>query len=76
VHQLLPGDQIIFYTDGITEARNPQGEMFRTQRLDQALENCSLEASALLVSVLRCVEEFADGCPADDDRTMIVARVS
>jgi phosphoserine phosphatase RsbU/P len=72
---LQPGDQVIFYTDGISEARNPEGKMFGTQRLDQALETCSLQASALLDSVLHCVDEFADGCPADDDRTMIVARV-
>jgi sigma-B regulation protein RsbU (phosphoserine phosphatase) len=76
VQQLQPGDQLIFYTDGISEARNPEGEMFRTQGLDQALENCSLQASALLDSVLQCVREFANGYPADDDRTMIVARIS
>ena len=76
VQPLQPGDQIIFYTDGITEAGNPAGELFGTGRLDHALENCSLQASALLASVLRSVEEFADGHPADDDRTLIVARVS
>src|SRR5262249_529231 len=72
---LQPGDQIIFYTDGISETRNPEGKMFGTRRLDQALETCSLQASALLDSVLHCVDEFADGCSADDDRTIIVARV-
>jgi phosphoserine phosphatase RsbU/P len=76
VQQFQPGDQIIFYTDGITEASNPEGKQFGTDRLDHALENCSLQASALLDSVLRSVEEFANGHPADDDRTMIVARVS
>jgi serine phosphatase RsbU (regulator of sigma subunit) len=35
------GDQIIFYTDGLTEAHNIHGEMFGTDRLDEALENCS-----------------------------------
>ena len=38
VHQLQPGDQILFYTDGITEARNPAGELYRTGRLDQVLK--------------------------------------
>ena len=76
VQQLQPGDQIIFYTDGITEASNSEGKLFGTDRLDHELENCSLQASALLKSVLRSVEEFADGHPADDDRTLIVARVS
>lgn len=75
VHQLLPGDQIIFYTDGITEAYSPDGEMFTTERLDRELENCSLEASALLESVLVAVHEFTAGLPAVDDQTMIVARI-
>jgi len=74
--QLQPGDQIIFYTDGITEASNPSGKLFGIDRLDRVLENCSLHASSLLDSVLRSVEEFANGHPADDDRTLIVARVS
>jgi sigma-B regulation protein RsbU (phosphoserine phosphatase) len=75
VQQLQPGDQIVFYTDGITEASNPEGMLFGTDRLDHDLENCSLRASALLESVLRSVEAFANGHPADDDRTLIVARV-
>ncbi len=76
VQQLQTGDQILFYTDGITEASNPEGKLFGTDRLDHTLENCSLQASALLDSVLRSVEEFANGHPAGDDRTLIVARVS
>ncbi len=75
VHQLLPGDQIIFYTDGITEAHSPEGEMFTTERLDHELENCSLQASALLESVLVAVRNFTAGQPAEDDQTMIVARI-
>ncbi|HEV3142660.1 MAG TPA: SpoIIE family protein phosphatase [Gemmataceae bacterium] len=70
------GDQIIFYTDGITEARNPAGEMFGTERLDQAMENCSLQATALLEWVLNAVDSFTQGQAADDDRTVIVARIS
>jgi phosphoserine phosphatase RsbU/P len=76
VQQLQSGDQIVFYTDGITEAHNPAGEMFGTTRLDQVLELCTLEASALLDTVLHAVEQFADGHPADDDRTVVIARVS
>jgi phosphoserine phosphatase RsbU/P len=73
--QLQSGDQIIFYTDGITEAHNSADELFGTARLDHELENCSLQAKALLDAVLRAVETFAHGRPADDDRTLIVARV-
>jgi sigma-B regulation protein RsbU (phosphoserine phosphatase) len=75
VQQLQRGDQIIFYTDGITEAHAPSGAMFGTRRLDEVLENCSLQATALLDSVLQAVEAFTAGHPAEDDRTVIVARV-
>jgi sigma-B regulation protein RsbU (phosphoserine phosphatase) len=75
VQTLHPGDQLIFYTDGITEAHNPQGELFSVERLDAELQACQLHAGALMDSVLSAVETFADGRPADDDRTLIVARV-
>jgi sigma-B regulation protein RsbU (phosphoserine phosphatase) len=74
--QLQTGDQIVFYTDGITEARNPDGAMFGTERLDHSLENCSLQAAGLLDTLLQSVEDFTAGRAADDDRTIIVARVS
>ena len=76
IQQLQPGDQIVFYTDGITEAHNPDGKMFGTDRLDRVLENCALQASGLLEEVLQAVEKFADGRAVHDDRTVIVARVS
>jgi sigma-B regulation protein RsbU (phosphoserine phosphatase) len=74
--QLQRGDQIVFYTDGVTEAHNPQDEMYGTERLDRTLEDCTLEAQTLLDAVLQSVEAFTDGQSPDDDRTIIVARVS
>jgi sigma-B regulation protein RsbU (phosphoserine phosphatase) len=74
--RLQKGDQIVFYTDGITEAHNAVGQMFGTERLDQVLENCTLQASALLETLLQAVEEFAAGQPAHDDQTLIVARIN
>lgn len=73
--QLRPHDQIIFYTDGITEAQNPSGEMFGTQRLDQLLESCRPAADSLIRAVLEAVDQFTAGRPADDDRTLVVAKV-
>lgn len=75
--QLRPGDQIVFYTDGITESTEPNGRtMFGTDRLDQALENCHLHADGLIQAVLDAVEAFTGGQPAEDDRTLLVAKVS
>jgi sigma-B regulation protein RsbU (phosphoserine phosphatase) len=75
-YRLVPGDQLVLYTDGITEAYNLKGEMFGLGRMDKVLENCSVTASDLLKSVLAAVEEFTEGCPADDDRTVLVAKIS
>lgn len=72
---LRPGDQIVFYTDGITEATNPSGTMFGTERLDQALENCHLDAQGLIDAVLTTLEAWTEGRAAADDRTMVVAKV-
>ncbi len=69
------GDQIVFYTDGITEAANRAGEMFGAARLDQLLTDCGLTAAGLLQSVVAAVEQFMEGRPADDDRTVLVAKV-
>ncbi|MHC4995177.1 MAG: PP2C family protein-serine/threonine phosphatase, partial [Planctomycetota bacterium] len=44
---LVVGDQLVFYTDGVTEAMNADNEQFGPERLDATLENCSLNASGL-----------------------------
>ena len=74
--QLRPGDQIVFYTDGITEAENDAGEMFGLERLDRVLADCAIGAGDLLREVLRACNEFTAGRPLADDRTVLVAKVS
>jgi sigma-B regulation protein RsbU (phosphoserine phosphatase) len=74
--RLIVGDQLVLYTDGITEAEGPDGAQFGTARLDAVLENCSVTASDLLQSVLAAVNDFTKGAPATDDRTLLVAKVS
>ncbi len=73
---LIPGDQIVFYTDGVTESTDDQGNMFGLERLDEVLENCHLTADGLIEEVLRTLENFTGGKPPADDRTMLVAKVS
>ncbi len=74
---LHPNDQIIFYTDGITEAIAPDGRtMFGVDRLDDILENCHLTADGLIQAVLDAVATFTADAPATDDRTMLIAKVS
>ncbi len=74
-HILHVGDQIVFFTDGISEAFNPQGEQFGVDRLDQVLGACRPGAKVLIQAVLDSIEKFTAGRPADDDRTLLVAKV-
>jgi sigma-B regulation protein RsbU (phosphoserine phosphatase) len=72
--RLEPGDALVFYTDGITEARDPRGEMFGEERLDGAVR-CRGDAGAMLASLLAEVDRFRAGRALEDDRTLLVARV-
>lgn len=73
--QLISGDQILFYTDGITEAHNLKNQMYGTERLDQVLGTCGISAQGLLNEVIASVDAFTQGQHAEDDRTMVVMRV-
>jgi len=72
---LQPGDQIIFYTDGITEAMSPTHELFGPERLDVVLENCTIHATDIIDRLLDAVAEFTHHQPPDDDRTVLVAKI-
>src|SRR5262249_41905993 len=74
--ELVPGDQIVFYIDGVTEAEDPAGEQFGLARLDTVLANCAVGAGDLLREVLRALEGFTAGRPPADDRTVLVAKIS
>lgn len=73
---LRPGDQLALYTDGITEARNPENAFFGFERLDRALSDCQPDADGMRRAIVAALERFTAGRPADDDRTLLVARVS
>lgn len=76
VQTLQPGDQVVFYTDGITEAVDAEGHMFGTERFDQVLMRCPIQAKDIITAVLEELEQFTGGEPAEDDRTLLVAKVS
>jgi sigma-B regulation protein RsbU (phosphoserine phosphatase) len=68
-------DTLVLYTDGITEARaHTSGALFGEKRLDDAIAHAPPDAPATIAQVLDDVEKFANGRPADDDRTLVVAR--
>lgn len=69
------GDQVVFYTDGITEAFSPDRQMYGVPRLQKAIEDCALTASGLIASILEDVENFTRSAPPDDDRTLLLAKI-
>jgi serine phosphatase RsbU (regulator of sigma subunit) len=65
--RLETGDSVVFYTDGITEARGPDGSFFGEGRLRNFLRSCAgLEAPALAESLKDVVLEYGKGHPRDD----------
>ena len=75
-YQLTRGDRVLFYTDGITEAESPSGEMFGTARLDAVLRKAGrCAAQGCLDDILRQIDAFTGSAPAEDDRTLLVADV-
>lgn len=75
VQILEKGDTLVLYTDGITEARGPDGELFGTDRLDAAVAGCCQPAQQLIDSIITQVNAFTNGQPNADDQTLLVIRV-
>ncbi len=74
--QLSPGDFIMFYTDGVTEAMSPNSESFGGDRLQRTLlAHAGSTANDLVQSVLSAVRSFRRGAPWSDDLTMIAMRI-
>jgi len=70
--QLQPGDRLIFYTDGITETRNFEGEEFGAARLIEAASRLrALPAAELKEELLNAVGRHGNG-RFEDDATVIV----
>jgi serine phosphatase RsbU (regulator of sigma subunit)/CHASE2 domain-containing sensor protein len=69
---LAPGDVLFLYTDGVTEAEDPQSHQFETARLEQALlEARDQPARGVVEHVVKRVIEFAKGAPQSDDITCV-----
>ncbi len=67
---MQPGDNLLFYTDGLTEARNPHMDQFDEHRLRDLFELYgSLHATTILSKIQIAVEEFIEGEKLVDDIT-------
>jgi len=72
---LAPGDILVLYTDGITEAENSQGEEFGMERLSAVIRrDSSLSAEEILSNIFQSAEEFCQGVGFEDDATALVVK--
>jgi sigma-B regulation protein RsbU (phosphoserine phosphatase) len=73
--RLMPGDGLVFYTDGVTEAESGTGSFFTEERLAGVLE-CStqLPAEVLASEIVKSLEEFTAGTEQTDDITILAVR--
>jgi serine phosphatase RsbU (regulator of sigma subunit)/CHASE2 domain-containing sensor protein len=71
--ELMPGDKVVFYTDGIVEAMNKREEMYGFERLQEVIKSSPAEtAETLMNDIIRSVSDFTGDAPQHDDLTIIV----
>jgi sigma-B regulation protein RsbU (phosphoserine phosphatase) len=71
--RLEPGDAVLLYTDGVTEAQNAAGEEFAEERLIRAAgETQGLDPGAVAAHVTEAVRAFTGGAALADDLTCLV----
>ena len=71
--QLAPGDKVVIYTDGLTEAEDSEGTFFDTERLKLCLrDHAGQDAAGLHMSLLTAVDQFTEGGVIRDDVTALV----
>jgi sigma-B regulation protein RsbU (phosphoserine phosphatase) len=72
---LVPGDQLVIYTDGVTDSVSPAGEYFGPAGLDRVLANCGVDATSLLEELQEQLTNFTGGIAQEDDQTILIARI-
>jgi len=72
---LQSNDILVIYTDGVTEANDPQGNEFGEERLVKVVrENSAATPEQLLTAIQDAVHKFSAGGEQSDDLTLVVAR--
>jgi sigma-B regulation protein RsbU (phosphoserine phosphatase) len=71
------GDTLVVYSDGLTDAENPNGEMFGEKRLLEIIrQEAPAGSSAVEKKLLLAIEDFTQGIPQTDDITFVVVEKS
>jgi serine phosphatase RsbU (regulator of sigma subunit) len=70
---LQPGDRIVLYTDGITEAESPLGEFYGRNRLREAVQNAAgATCTDMHAAIQHSIRQFTAGAEQADDLTLVV----
>jgi phosphoserine phosphatase RsbU/P len=73
---LLPGDMLLLYTDGISEAMTDDDEEWGEERMIAAAElSKNKEADAILQDIFRATDAFTAGAPQHDDMTLLILKL-
>ena len=74
--EILPGDVVLLYTDGVTEAMNPKKEIYGMRRLMRIVQqNYKTSSEDIIHAIYSDILVFLDGAPLSDDLTLIVISV-
>jgi sigma-B regulation protein RsbU (phosphoserine phosphatase) len=74
--RMKPGDMFVFFSDGILDARNRNGELFGRGRVERIVAECSENSAAAVVAALfKAVAEHSAGVETFDDQTVVAIRV-
>ena len=69
--------RVFLYTDGVYEAKNPQGEEFTVERLEKLVGTYTRQPAAkLIANISEAIDVFTDTCPKEDDLTLIAIEVA
>lgn len=72
---LHPGDLLVMYTDGVSEAESPSGEFFGTQRIEETMTRLArLGAAAVMEGLIEAVREWTGERGPSDDLTLMVLK--
>jgi phosphoserine phosphatase RsbU/P len=72
---LEPGDTLVIYSDGVTEAMNKNGELFGEERLASVLADSRRDApEAIVERIVAAIKEYAGTTPQSDDVTIVVVK--
>jgi sigma-B regulation protein RsbU (phosphoserine phosphatase) len=69
---LQPGDTVVLYTDGITEAFDPQQRMFGLAGIEAALTACTGEPTCAITHITEALRRHEAGVQPGDDQTLLV----